>query len=303
LLRVVAQRVGPFALLCVASHSFASGWVGAMSCGELLVDAKDSVRAQPFTGPVRMAIDGGRAILDRDWATGQERIVGPLLPDRKIRLEGLGWFNGNRNGSWTTRAELVPSAAGYEGTSTLESSDGRTIYRRCTISLAPSPDARPDGAQARRSSPAPGDSSLARPTGEQSRSPGTQRVAAIDPVWQELDCANKVRPHIAVEGYEATPGRLRSGAEINVRLTYAFCGRNREDEATGRLSRRVLRRGQVVFEDVETQFVVRAGRWNVDASIRFPANAGAGEYVIESRWVARGVRFERRQSVTVLPPA
>jgi len=105
-----------------------------MSCGELQ-NSPNAKSVAPFTGAVTLTIDRNRAVLDRNWAIGTERSEGALVHGQPLRLEGTGMFFKNLDGAWKIRAALTKSGQRYEGSAIIESRDGMTKYRDCTVSV------------------------------------------------------------------------------------------------------------------------------------------------------------------------
>ena len=128
------QLVIAAVLLVVSSLASATGFMGEMSCGQLQNIPKAKSIA-PFMAPVTLSVDGNRAALDRVWLTGSEHSDGFVVIGQPLQLEGRGQISANPAGAWKLRTTLTKSGQRYEGTAIMESLDGKTKYRDCTVSL------------------------------------------------------------------------------------------------------------------------------------------------------------------------
>ncbi len=120
--------------LC-APCAFAGEWAGTMSCGELQ-NAPNAKSKEPFTGKVTLRVDGNRAVLERTWKTGAERLEGTVAMGRPLQLAGMGSFTATPDRPWKVRATLTQRGDRYEGPGLLESPDGTKKFRDCSFSLA-----------------------------------------------------------------------------------------------------------------------------------------------------------------------
>ncbi len=105
-----------------------------MSCGALQNSTNPKTQA-PWSGPVTLTIDGKNAVFDRKWATGKEQLQGPVTRGQPLILEGRGWFFNKEADAWKTSVTLIELGPRYEGIGTIESRDGKTKYRDCTVSV------------------------------------------------------------------------------------------------------------------------------------------------------------------------
>lgn len=119
------------------------------------------------------------------------------------------------------------------------------------------------------------------------RTKGEKETAKPDTVKQELGCSARKPFELKLEFSELVPARFRSGREVNHRFTYAACT-PRDAAQTYALVRRISRGGKVLFEDRDSDFVVKPGRWVVDAFVGIPDSAAPGSYSLELAFEPRG---------------
>jgi len=112
----------------------ATTWTGTMSCGALQ-NSPNAKSVAPFTGNLVLTTDGNQAVLDRKWANGSERSEGVFVRGKALKLDGTGLNFKNPDREWKIKTTLRPSGQRYEGTAIIESLDGRTKYRDCTVSV------------------------------------------------------------------------------------------------------------------------------------------------------------------------
>jgi len=113
-----------------------------------------------------------------------------------------------------------------------------------------------------------------------SRTPGQHLVETREDTISKHCCPPYRWDVLYVEDAGAIPERLSPGDEVNHRIRYAFCPRERTRVLRGQLVRTVFHRGKVLFRDVSDQTFC-AGTWNIDAFIRVPRKAATGWYVIK----------------------
>ena len=119
------------------------------------------------------------------------------------------------------------------------------------------------------------------------RSKGESESTKPEPVKRELACSDKKPFELKLEQSELVPNRFKSGREINHRFIYAACT-PRDAVQSYALVRRVSRGGKTLFEDRDTAFAVKPGRWVVDSFIGIPPSAPAGPYTLELVFELRG---------------
>jgi len=130
------QLVVATAFLSAASFSSATEWTGTLSCGEAQNQPNANARTKsPFVAPVTLRIEGKKAALDRNWATGSEHLEGTVSRGQPLQLEGIGRLFNNETNTWKTRATLTESGRRFQGTATIGTRDGRTKTRDCTVSV------------------------------------------------------------------------------------------------------------------------------------------------------------------------
>ena len=134
------------------------------------------------------------------------------------------------------------------------------------------------------------------------RQPGEKLVSPADVVWKERNCARLQRPYIDIDLNEVLPSRVTAGEEFNHRMIYSMCPIRTAEVVVGDLSRRILFKGNTVFEDVSRRFEIRPGKWQLDAFIGIPAAAPAGAYSLEVAFSSGTLRFQRSASLVVIRP-
>lgn len=126
------------------------------------------------------------------------------------------------------------------------------------------------------------------------RKKGESNAATAETVRREFGCNDKRPFELRVESSQLVPGRLKSGREINHRFVYAACT-PRDGMQVHALVRRVILDGRVLFEDRDSKFEVKAGRWTVDSFVGIPAAATPGSYALEVFFEVRGVPGRKLQ--------
>lgn len=107
-------------------------WLGTMKCGALQ-NSPNSKSPEPFSGSITLTISKNTANLDRTWKKGKESLTGPYTSGLPLQLSGLGWRIGSESKPWRTSATLIENGRKFEGSAKIESPDGKTHYRDCTI--------------------------------------------------------------------------------------------------------------------------------------------------------------------------
>ncbi len=141
------------------------------------------------------------------------------------------------------------------------------------------------------------------------RAPGEQLRELPEAVAAEYDCADKVLPHLEIEGSELLPERLRPGEELNHRLIYALCPTEPTEVVRGNLETRIRHKGEAFVIDRITGYELKPGRWVIDAFIELPTDAETGVYALEVAFQSPELSFE--ESITfavdgklrIAPPA
>ena len=108
---------------------------------------------------------------------------------------------------------------------------------------------------------------------ESRREPGAKMQAT-----QELDCEHRQLPYVVLEKSELLPRTVRNGEEFNHRFIYAACPRQPGRTIVGTLRTRIYYNGEVVWNDVDKTFDIRAGRWTFDTFIKVANTARSSEY-------------------------
>lgn len=131
------------------------------------------------------------------------------------------------------------------------------------------------------------------------RSAGEKNLATGATVAQELPCSAPGAAPARLESSSVLPQRPRPGGEINHRLVISACPLGRHDPA-GTLTRRFTHLGRTMFEDHQP-YVIKPGRWAVDAFIGLPPHVSPGPYRLEVRFVRRGLQLEASSDFVVMP--
>ena len=112
---------------------------------------------------------------------------------------------------------------------------------------------------------------------------------------QELDCEHRQLPYVVLEKSELLPRTVRNGEEFNHRFIYAACPRQPGRTIVGTLRTRIYYNGEVVWNDVDKTFDIRAGRWTFDTFIKVPNTARSGEYQIDLDFRSSHIRFKNSE--------
>lgn len=134
------------------------------------------------------------------------------------------------------------------------------------------------------------------------RKPGETLVGHPDAVWKEFDCAHQQLPFVAIDLNEIRPTTIAAGNEFGHRLIYSLCPQRAGDAVVGDLYRRVVFKGNTVFEDVSRQQELKPGKWRIDAFISIPKEAQAGVYSVEVTFASGSMQFERNANLVVTKP-
>jgi hypothetical protein len=113
------------------------------------------------------------------------------------------------------------------------------------------------------------------------REAGEQLITDPARVWRKLRCDNRKLPYLQVDDNEVIPLRLTAGEKINHHLVYSLCPATPSEVVTARLSRSILYKGDIIFEDVTQNYELKPGRWSVDAFVKVASQAQAGVYSLQ----------------------
>lgn len=125
-----------------------------------------------------------------------------------------------------------------------------------------------------------------------SRKKGEQAGTAPESVRREFACNDRRPFELRLEQSSLVPTRLKSGREISHRIVYAACT-PRDAPQSQPLVRRIILDGRVLFEDRDTKFEVKPGRWTVDTFVGIPPGASPGRYTLEVFFDLRGAPTRR----------
>lgn len=127
------------ALCIVASTSFAQTasyngeWRGKYSCGPALHRTGPGVGA--FSVNVTLSVGGAQAALAREDATVKEVTEGTVKADGALALQGTGRLKAGNSAPWRTRFDGKFQGSVFSATGVIDSPDGSTKYRECTLVL------------------------------------------------------------------------------------------------------------------------------------------------------------------------
>jgi hypothetical protein len=111
-------------------------------------------------------------------------------------------------------------------------------------------------------------------------SPGERSLRSANRVWRDYDCGTRRLPFVEVNGLEVTPASVAPGTSFTQRLVYSACLPQSRVELPVRVRTRIYHNGQEILTDVQPQFILRPGRWAVDATVTTPPTARPGGYTL-----------------------
>lgn len=118
--------------------------------------------------------------------------------------------------------------------------------------------------------------------------PGEKMLDLHEEVWRDYNCKNETLPIVKIEESDLEPNRLdpEKKMECNHRLIYGLCCDKLTNEITGRLFTRIFHRGQTVVNDIDENYILKPGRWQVDTFIVLPEEAESGVYSLEIEFIS-----------------
>lgn len=131
------------------------------------------------------------------------------------------------------------------------------------------------------------------------RDPGEQLRDFPEIVSEEYRCGDRHLPFFQLEHNELVPVRVRAGGEFNHRMVYALCPAGPTDVVRGTMATRIRFEGSSIVEDQIDDYVLRPGRWVVDALVRLPENARIGVYALEVEFESDDVSFTQTLTFAV----
>jgi hypothetical protein len=133
------------------------------------------------------------------------------------------------------------------------------------------------------------------------REPGEELETFPEPVAAEYHCDKRPLPFVQVELNELLPQRVRAGQEFAHRTVYVMCPAQPTQVLPGKLTTRILHRGNAIFQE-QIDYEVKPGRWVVDTRIPLPAEAAPGIYALEVNFANPKATFETRATFSVEAP-
>ncbi len=134
------------------------------------------------------------------------------------------------------------------------------------------------------------------------RSAGEKSLDNPDEVWAEHACDQKDLPYLVLDSDEVSPDHVRAGEEFNQHLVYVMCPSAPAGVIVGDLYTAIYYQGQIVYSEVEKNFVVKPGKWSVDAFIRVPPESVPGVYSIQAEFKSAQRGFRSSKSLIVDAP-
>lgn len=129
--------------------------------------------------------------------------------------------------------------------------------------------------------------------------PGQHLIDDAEDVWDDYDCEDRKLPFATLEESEIRPATVYAGEEFNHHFIYALCPARNAQPIIGTLYRRVYFNNQIVFQDVERNFILKPGKWSVDAFITTPPDAKPGVYRLSLAFNSRGINLDSSSNLTV----
>ena len=139
---IVAAAPKPAQRPASAALRWAASWSGQYACGEVLNSTLEGTRAEPFSAPIALEIDGTRISWSRKGKTSSETVSGRIDASGRFSAEGEGADNAPGAASrWTVQASgsVNPKAQPLrlEGAVRLLRAKDGTLARECTMSAVP----------------------------------------------------------------------------------------------------------------------------------------------------------------------
>jgi hypothetical protein len=113
------------------------------------------------------------------------------------------------------------------------------------------------------------------------REAGEELITDPARVWRKLRCDNRPLPYLQIDDNEVIPLRLTAGEKINHHLVYSLCPAKPSEVVSARLSRSILYKGDIIFNDVIDNYELKPGRWSVDAFVKVAEQAQPGVYSLQ----------------------
>jgi hypothetical protein len=110
------------------------------------------------------------------------------------------------------------------------------------------------------------------------RTPGERMTGSPERTWSEYGCSDRKLPFVEVNAVEVTPETVVPGTSFDQRFVYSACLPRGRPELPVRLRVRIYRQAQETLTDVQPHFLIRPGRWTVDATVATPRAAPDGPY-------------------------
>jgi hypothetical protein len=134
------------------------------------------------------------------------------------------------------------------------------------------------------------------------RTPGAQLLESPQDVSAKFDCPNRPRPWVLLTSHQLLPAQLATNDELNNRFEYVLCAAPGQAEVRGILTRRVRTGGEVIWNDVGSNYDLKPGKWVVDFFLTIPQTAVAGPYEFEIDFGTDKLLFRDTKSFTVVRP-
>lgn len=119
---------------------------------------------------------------------------------------------------------------------------------------------------------------------------GEHLIAAAALVSAETDCMNiKKTPVADFTEQELNPDSVLAGEKFTHHLIYTVCDSDPENVIEGTLYRKIYRGSQLLHSEPKP-FVLKPGRWAVNALIEVPAKSKPGSYTLKTEFIGKASR-------------
>jgi len=135
----------------------------------------------------------------------------------------------------------------------------------------------------------------------QTREAGEQLLTTPDKIWRKLGCDQRALPYVQVEENEIIPVRLEGGEKINHHMVYSLCPPGPTEVVLTRLTRQIYYKGNIIFQDANTNYELKPGRWSVDAFITVSKKAQPGIYSLKIELNTGKEKITQNANFVVIP--
>jgi len=122
------------------TSSYDGEWQGKYSCGPALHRTGPGTAA--FSVNVTLRVNGTKAAMVREDAAAREITEGMVTADGALGLQGTGRLTAGNSAPWRTRFEGKFQGSAFSATGVIDSTNGATKFRECTLALQRSSPAK-----------------------------------------------------------------------------------------------------------------------------------------------------------------